>query len=123
MDILATDPRFPRFVALLIGFLLVVLWLRAQPEWLLVVLPLFALTFLGFDRLADGSAALIESGDLARLGVGAILMAGPAFAVGFALGRRARRPDPYPSGEVVPVSPAPAEETVVLPRTEPTPRP
>ena len=118
MDILATDPRFPRFVALLIGFLLVVLWLRAQPEWLLVVLPLFALTFLGFDRLADGSAALIESGDLARLGVGAILM-----AVGFALGRRARRPDPYPSGEVAPVSPVPAEETVVLPRTDPTPRP
>jgi hypothetical protein len=123
MDILATDPRFPRFVALLIGFLLVVLWLRAQPEWLLVVLPLFALTFLGFDRLADGSAALVESGDLARLGVGAILMAGPAFAVGFALGRRARRPDQDVARAPVEVSPTRTEDTVALPRPEPTTRP
>ena len=123
MDILAGDPRFPRFVALLVGFLLVVLWLRAQPEWLLVVLPLFALTFLGFDRLADGSASLISSGEGARLAVGALLMAGPAFAVGFALGRRVRRPNQDDARASLEVSPAPTEDTVVLPRSEPTFRP
>lgn len=123
MDILAGDPRFPRFVALLVGFLLVVLWLRAQPEWLLVVLPLFALTFLGFDRLADGSASLVSSGEGARLAVGALLMAGPAFAVGFALGRRVRRPDQDVARAPIEVSQTPTEETVALPRTEPTIRP
>ena len=91
---MAADPHFPRFLALLLAFLLVVLWLRSQPEWLLVVLPVFAVTFLGFDRLADGVMGLVASGDIARLAVGAVLMAGPAFAVGFALGRRARRPLP-----------------------------
>jgi len=90
-EILTNDPHFPRFIALMLGFLLVVLWLRAQPEWLLVVLPLFALTFLGFDRLADGFSSLVASGEIARLVVGALLMAGPAFGVGFALGRRTRR--------------------------------
>jgi hypothetical protein len=121
MDILASDPRFPRFVALLIGFLLVVLWLRGQPEWLLVVLPLFALTFLGFDRLADGSVALIESGEWARLAVGAVLMAGPAFAVGFALGRRAGRPVPVP----VPARDEgpPADDTAPLVRHDSDARP
>ena len=91
-DFLAADPHFPRFLALLLAFLLVVLWLRAQPEWLLVVLPVFAVTFLGFDRLADGVMGLAASGDIGRLALGAVLMAGPAFAVGFALGRRVRRP-------------------------------
>jgi hypothetical protein len=123
MDILASDPRFPRFVALLVGFLLVVLWLRAQPEWLLVVLPLFALTFLGFDRLADDSASLISSGEGARLAIGALLMAGPAFAVGFALGRRARRPDQDVARAPIDVSPTRTEDTVVIPRSEPTIRP
>jgi len=93
-DVLAADPLFPRFVVLLVGFLLVVLWLRVQPEWLLVVLPLFALTFLGFDRLAAGFGELVASGDIARLVVGAALMAGPAFALGFAVGRRVGRPAP-----------------------------
>ncbi len=111
MDILASDPRFPRFVALLVGFLLVVLWLRAQPEWLLVVLPVFAVTFLGFDRLADGVMGLVASGEIARLALGAVLMAGPAFAVGFALGRRARRPVPAP-----PPPPEP-DQTVTVHRT------
>jgi hypothetical protein len=80
VDVLARDPLFPRFVVLLVGFLLAVLWLRSQPEWLLVALPLFALTFLGFDRLADGFGALVASGEMARLVVGAVLMAGPAAA-------------------------------------------
>ena len=110
-DFMAADPRFPRFLALLLAFLLVVRWLRAQPEWLLVVLPVFAVTFLGFDRLADGVMGLVASGDSARLAVGAVLMAGPAFAVGFALGRRAGRPGPA----VVPL-PAPDEAA-------PAPRP
>lgn len=123
MEILAGDPRFPRFVALLVGFLLVVLWLRAQPEWLLVVLPLFALTFLGFDRLADGSASLISSGEGARLAIGALLMAGPAFAVGFALGRRVRRPDRDLVRAPLEPSPTPTEDTMTLPRSEPTVRP
>jgi hypothetical protein len=91
-DFLIADPHFPRFLALLLAFLLVVVWLRSQPEWLLVVLPVFAVTFLGFDRLADGVTGLVASGEIARLALGAVLMAGPAFAVGFALGRRARRP-------------------------------
>lgn len=104
-EILTNDPHFPRFIALMLGFLLVVLWLRAQPEWLLVVLPLFALTFLGFDRLADGFGSLVASGEIARLAVGALLMAAPAFGVGFAVGRRTRRP---PSVRVEP----PANEHV-----------
>jgi len=91
-EFLVSDPHFPRFLALLLAFLLVVVWLRSQPEWLLVVLPIFAVTFLGFDRLAEGVMGLVASGDIARLVLGAILMAGPAFAVGFALGRRARWP-------------------------------
>ena len=95
-EFLAADPHFPRFVVLLLAFLLVVAWLRSQPEWLLVVLPVFAVTFLGFDRLADGVTGLMASGEIARLAVGAALMAGPAFGVGFALGRRARRPAPTP---------------------------
>lgn len=140
MDVFARDPQFARFLALLLGFLLVVLWLRTQPEWLLVVLPIFALTFIGFDRLADGSAALIASGDLAQLVIGAVLMACPAFAVGFALGRRARRPDyalehePYRVQESVAVpEPAPSptstdstpvEETVIVrPAERPTDAP
>lgn len=94
---MVADPHFPRFVVLLLAFLLVVLWLRSQPEWLLVVLPLFTLTFLGFDRLAEGVAGLVASGEIARLAIGAILMAGPAFAVGFALGRRTRRPGAIPA--------------------------
>ena len=110
-DFMAADPHFPRFLALLLAFLLVVVWLRSQPEWLLVVLPVFAVTFLGFDRLADGVMGLVASGDIARLVLGAILMAGPAFAVGFALGRRAKRPVPAP-----PPPPEP-DQTVTVHRT------
>ena len=103
-EFLVSDPHFPRFLALLLAFLLVVVWLRSQPEWLLVVLPVFAVTFLGFDRLADGVTGLAGSGEIARLALGAVLMAGPAFAVGFALGRRARRP-----GLTTVTSPAPED--------------
>lgn len=113
-EFLAADPHFPRFVVLLLAFLLVVAWLRSQPEWLLVVLPVFAVTFLGFDRLADGVTGLMASGEIARLAMGAVLMAGPAFGVGFALGRRARRPVP------VPVAPSAAHETVGGSPTEET---
>jgi hypothetical protein len=113
-DFLVTDPHFPRFLALLFAFLLVVVWLRTQPEWLLVVLPIFALTFLGFDRLADGVTGLMASGEIARLAVGAILMAGPAFGVGFALGRRARRP------VLASVTSSTGDETVAVSPTEET---
>ena len=116
-DFMAADPHFPRYLALLLAFLLVVLWLRAQPEWLLVVLPVFAVTFLGFDRLADGVMGLVASGDIARLVLGAVLMACPAFAVGFALGRRARRP-----AVATAASPAPDEATTVPDRPD-GPRP
>jgi hypothetical protein len=121
-DFLAADPHFPRFLALLFAFLLVVVWLRAQPEWLLVVLPIFALTFLGFDRLADGVTVLMASGEIARLAMGAVLMAGPAFGVGFALGRRARRPVPAPvasSAAHETVSGSPTEETAHVRRISP----
>jgi hypothetical protein len=101
---------------LLVGFLLVVLWLRSQPEWLLVVLPLFALTFLGFDQLAAGFGALVSSGEIARMVVGAALMAGPAFALGFAIGRRTGRPSPAP------VAPPIAEDTGATTRTDLIPR-
>jgi hypothetical protein len=116
VDVLARDPLFPRFVVLLVGFLLVVLWLRSQPEWLLVVLPLFALTFLGFDQLAAGFGGLVASGEIARLVVGAALMAGPAFALGFAIGRRTGRPAPAP------LAPSGPEETVTTARTDLIPR-
>src|SRR5215212_2695584 len=107
---LVADPHLPRFLALLLAFLLVVVWLRSQPEWLLVVLPVFAVTFLGFDRLADGVAGLVASGEIARLALGAVLMAGPAFAVGFALGRRAGRP-----ALATATSPAPQEAATAPP--------
>jgi hypothetical protein len=113
-EFLAADPHFPRFLALLLAFLLVVVWLRTQPEWLLVVLPIFALTFLGFDRLADGVTGLMASGDIARLAIGAVLMAGPAFGVGFALGRRVRRPVPAS------VTASAADETFTGPTTQET---
>jgi hypothetical protein len=116
VDVLAADPFYPRFVLLLVGFLLVVLWLRGQPEWLLAVPPLFALTFLGFDRLAGGVGALVDSGDVARLVVGAALMAGPAFALGFAIGRRAGRPAPAPG------VPAATDGTLATARTDLLPR-
>lgn len=112
MEFLATDPRFPRFIALLFAFLLVVRALRMEPEWLLVVLPLFALTFLGFDRLAEGTEQLLASGDTAQLAIGAALMALPALGVGFALGRRTRRPQPAQVVYQEPVyaqAPTPAE--------------
>ena len=121
-DFLASDPHFPRYLALLFAFLLVVVWLRAQPEWLLVVLPIFALTFLGFDRLADGVTGLMASGEMTRLAMGAVLMAGPAFGVGFALGRRARRSVPAPvssSAADQTVTGSPTEETAQIRRTFP----